>query len=75
MIVKVHCPIPGCGTRIQVQTLPKHLERVHELDGELVLRLHPTAPYSYYAAQEVEQQQEQEQEQEQEPGSENESNE
>ncbi|MBW8017874.1 MAG: hypothetical protein FVQ82_17020 [Planctomycetes bacterium] len=47
MIVKVNCPIAGCGTQVQVQNLPKHLEKVHELDGELLLRLHPTSPYTH----------------------------
>ena len=49
MIVKVNCPIAGCGTQVQVQNLPKHLEKVHELDGELLLRLHPTSPFSWMA--------------------------
>ena len=45
MIVKVNCPIAGCGTQVQVQSLPKHLEKVHELAGEVLLRLHPGSPY------------------------------
>ena len=48
MIVKVNCPIAGCGTQVQVQSLPKHLEQVHELDGEIFLRLHPGLPYIHY---------------------------
>lgn len=47
MIVKVNCPIAGCGIQVQVQNLPKHIEKVHELDGELLLRLHPTSPYTH----------------------------
>ena len=47
MIVKVNCPIAGCGIQVQVQSLSKHLEKVHELDGELVLRLHPTSTYEH----------------------------
>ncbi|MBA7542656.1 hypothetical protein ES705_34980 [subsurface metagenome] len=45
MNVKVNCPIAGCGTLVQVQSLPKHLEQVHELAGEVLLRLHPGSPY------------------------------
>ena len=45
MKVRVNCPISGCGIQVQVQNLPRHLEGVHELDGELVLKLHPTSPY------------------------------
>lgn len=69
MIVKVNCPIPGCGTQVQVQSLPKHLEKVHELDGELVLRLHPTSTYQHTPAddQEPEEEAEPEKEPEQEP--------
>ncbi|MFC2001848.1 hypothetical protein ACFLUZ_05015 [Chloroflexota bacterium] len=47
MRVKVNCPIAGCGTQVQVQSLPKHLEQVHELDGEILLRLHPGNPYTH----------------------------
>ncbi len=46
MKVKVNCPIAGCGTQVQVQSLPKHLEQVHELAGEILLRLHPGNPYT-----------------------------
>jgi len=53
MIVKVNCPFAGCGNQVQVQNLPKHLEKVHELDGELVLRLHPTSPYQLTAEAEL----------------------
>ena len=73
MIVKVNCPIAGCGTQVQVQSLPKHLEKVHELDGELVLRLHPTSTYQHTPAagqepeEEPEPEKEPEQEQEPEP--------
>ena len=48
MIVKVNCPIAGCGTLVQVLNLPRHLEKVHELDGELLLRLHPTSSYTLF---------------------------
>ncbi|MBA7523171.1 hypothetical protein ES705_15294 [subsurface metagenome] len=46
MKVRVNCPIAGCGTRVQVQNLTKHLEGVHDLEGEIQLRLHPTSPYT-----------------------------
>ena len=49
MIARVNCPIAGCGIPIQVQNLPKHLEKIHQLDGELMLRLHPSSPYNYLA--------------------------
>ncbi len=71
MIVKVVCPIAGCGAQVQVQSLPKHLEKVHELDGELVLRLHPTSAYQHTPADDQEPEEEaepeKEPEQEQEP--------
>ncbi|GAI67426.1 unnamed protein product [marine sediment metagenome] len=67
MIVKVNCPIAGCGTQVQVQSLPKHLEKVHELDGELVLRLHPTATYQHTPADDQEPEEEAEPEKEPEP--------
>ncbi|MBA7636695.1 hypothetical protein ES703_44316 [subsurface metagenome] len=47
MKVRVNCPIAGCGTQVQVQSLPKHIEQVHELDGEILLRLHPGNPYTH----------------------------
>ena len=67
MIVKVNCPIPGCGTQVQVQSLPKHLEKVHELDGEIQLRLHPGNPYDHQPELEPEAEPEPEKEPEQEP--------
>ena len=76
MKVNVNCPIAGCGILVQVQSLPKHLEKVHELDGELVLRLHPTSTYQHTPAddqepeEEAEPEKEPEQEQEPEPGEE-----
>lgn len=54
MRVKVNCPIAGCGTQVQVQSLPKHLEQVHELDGEILLRLHPGNPYTHQSELEPE---------------------
>ncbi|MBA7523829.1 hypothetical protein ES705_15963 [subsurface metagenome] len=54
LVVKVNCPIPGCGVLVRVQNLPKHIEKVHELGGyfygEAVLKLHPTDPYHYTPA-------------------------
>ncbi|GAI67374.1 unnamed protein product [marine sediment metagenome] len=47
MKVRVNCPIAGCGIQVQVQSLPKHLEQVHELDGEILLRLHPASSYTH----------------------------
>ncbi|MBA7507411.1 hypothetical protein ES706_06130 [subsurface metagenome] len=72
MKVKVNCPIPGCGTLVDVKYLTKHLENVHKLDGELVLRLHPTATYQHTPAddQEPEEETEPEKEPETEPGTE-----
>ncbi len=70
MIVKVNCPIAGCGIQVQVQSLPKHLEKVHELDGELVLRLHPTSTCQHTPADDQEPEQEPEPEKEPEPGKE-----
>ncbi|MBA7507430.1 hypothetical protein ES706_06149 [subsurface metagenome] len=73
MKVRVNCPIAGCGTEVQVQNLPKHLEKVHELDGEVLLRLHPTAAYEHTPAdyqepaEEAEPKKEPEQEPEPEP--------
>ena len=54
MIVKVNCPIAGCGIQVQVQNLPKHIEKVHELDGEVMLRLHPTSSYTLTLQPELE---------------------
>ncbi len=54
MIVKVNCPIVGCGIQVQVQNLPKHIEKVHELDGEVMLRLHPTSSYTLTLQPELE---------------------
>lgn len=51
---KVNCPIAGCGTLVDVNHLPQHLENVHEVDGEMVLRLHPTATYQHTPADDQE---------------------
>lgn len=67
MRVKVNCPIAGCGTQVQVQSLPKHLEQVHELDGEIQLRLHPISSYTHQPKLEPEAEPEPEKEPEQEP--------
>ncbi|MBA7536086.1 hypothetical protein ES705_28348 [subsurface metagenome] len=47
MKVRVNCPIAGCGILVEVQSLPKHLEKVHELAGEVLLRLNPGSPYTH----------------------------
>ena len=71
MKVSVNCPIAGCGIQVQVQSLPKHLEKVHKLDGEVLLRLHPTTAYQHtpvdYQEPEEEAKPEQEPGEEQEP--------
>ena len=67
MRVKVNCPIAGCGIQVQVQSLPKHLEQVHELDGEILLRLHPTSSYTHQPELEPEAEPEPEPEPEKEP--------
>ena len=67
VIVKVNCPITGCGSEVQVQNLPKHLEKVHELDGEILLRLHPVSPYDHQPQLEPEAELEPEKEPENEP--------
>ncbi|MBA7475733.1 hypothetical protein ES707_11106 [subsurface metagenome] len=50
MKVRVNCPIAGCGIQVNVKHLEKHLEKVHELDGELVLKLHPSTAYQHTPA-------------------------
>jgi len=76
MKVRVNCPIAGCGIQVDVKHLTKHIENVHKLDGELVLRLHPTATYQHTPAddqepeEEAEPEKEAEQEQEPEQGQE-----
>ncbi|GAJ08448.1 unnamed protein product [marine sediment metagenome] len=47
MKVRVNCPIAGCGIQVNVKHLEKHLENVHKLDGELVLKLHPGTAYQH----------------------------
>ena len=47
MRVRVNCPIPGCGILIQAKSLEKHLANVHQLDGKVQLRLHPTSSYTH----------------------------
>lgn len=54
MKVRVNCPIAGCGIQVQVQGLPKHIENVHKLDGEIVLRLHPINTYTHQPEMEPE---------------------
>ncbi|GAI81420.1 unnamed protein product [marine sediment metagenome] len=58
MKVAVNCPIAGCGILVQVQNLPRHIEKVHELDGEVVLKLHPTSAYQHTPADDQEQEEE-----------------
>ncbi|MBA7512114.1 hypothetical protein ES705_04133 [subsurface metagenome] len=67
MKVRVNCPIAGCGTKVQVQGLPRHFEQVHELDGEILLRLHPSNPYTHQPEPELETKPEPEKEPETEP--------
>ena len=64
MKVKVNCPIPGCGTLLDIKYLTKHLENVHKLDGELVLKLHPTSAYRHAPADDQEPEEEPEPEKE-----------
>ncbi|MBA7507435.1 hypothetical protein ES706_06154 [subsurface metagenome] len=47
MKVRVNCPIAGCGVQINAIHLARHFEKVHKLDGELVLRLHPGNAYQH----------------------------
>ncbi len=54
MKVRVNCPIAGCGTQVDVKYLARHLEKVHELDGEVVLKLHPGTAYQHTPADDQE---------------------
>ncbi len=67
MKVRTNCPIAGCGTQVDVKHLPKHLEGVHKLDGEMLLRLHPGNAYQHTPADDQEPEEEAEPEQEPEP--------
>ncbi|GAI67264.1 unnamed protein product [marine sediment metagenome] len=70
MKVRVNCPIAGCGIQVDVRNLAKHLEKLHELDGEVVLKLHPTSTYQHTPAADQEPAEEAEPEKEPEPGEE-----
>lgn len=43
--VRLNCPI--CGDLILARSLEGHLENVHELTGNITLRLNPTHPYTH----------------------------
>jgi len=43
--VRLNCPI--CGDLILARSLEGHLEKVHELTGNITLRLNPTHPYAH----------------------------
>ena len=43
--VKLNCPV--CGQLIGARSLEGHLENVHELTGNVTLRLNPTHPYAH----------------------------
>ncbi len=43
--VRLNCPI--CGDLILARSLEGHLENVHELTGNITLRLNPTHPYAH----------------------------
>ena len=42
--VRLNCPI--CGLPIGAKSLEGHLDKVHELEGTVTLRLNPTSPYT-----------------------------
>ena len=48
---KLNCPI--CGALILVKSLEGHLEKIHELTGNVTLRLHPVSPYQHEPEAEV----------------------
>ncbi len=70
MKVRVNCPVAGCGIQVDVRNLAKHLEKLHELDGEMVLKLHPGTAYQHTPADDQEPEEEAEPEKEPEPGEE-----
>ncbi|MBA7523144.1 hypothetical protein ES705_15267 [subsurface metagenome] len=41
--VRLNCPV--CGQLILAKSLEGHIEKVHELTGNVTLRLHPVSPY------------------------------
>jgi len=43
--VRLNCPI--CGEKMLARSLEGHLENVHELTGNITLRLNPTHPYAH----------------------------
>ncbi len=43
--VRLNCPI--CGDLILARSLEGHLEKVHQLTGDITLRLNPTHPYAH----------------------------
>ena len=45
LTVKICCPI--CGVLCASQDLADHIEGGHQLQGKLVLRLHPSSPYTH----------------------------
>ncbi len=49
--VRLNCPV--CGQLILVKSLEGHLEKVHELTGNVTLRLNPTHPYAHEPEAEV----------------------
>ena len=49
--VRLNCPV--CGQLILVKSLEGHLEKVHELTGNVTLRLHPVSPYQHEPEAEV----------------------
>ncbi len=63
--VRLNCPI--CGDLILARSLEGHLENVHELTGNITLRLNPTHPYAHVPEPEVEPAAEPEPEQPEEP--------
>ncbi|MBA7554919.1 hypothetical protein ES705_47559 [subsurface metagenome] len=67
MKVRVNCPIAGCGIQVDVKHLERHLERVHKLDGEGVLKLHPVNAYQHFPAEGPEPEKEPESEKEPKP--------
>ncbi len=49
--VRVNCPV--CGLPMFAKSLEGHLGKVHELTGDVTLRLHPTSPYTHEPEAEV----------------------
>ncbi|MBA7621559.1 hypothetical protein ES703_28923 [subsurface metagenome] len=50
--VRLNCPI--CGDNIFAKSLEGHLEKVHDLTGNVTLRLHPVSPYQHEPEAETE---------------------